>query len=213
VLGICSARSSKREATGRGRHLPAGDPYAGADRYADVVADTCHNAGPAVVVGHSLGGLTIPLVASRRPVTRLVFLSAAVPEIGATWAERGRRAGGRRGPERTLDELGRLQYRPEIAREAFYHDCRPELADEAMRHLRPQAMRPFTEVPPLQEWPEVPSSSIHGRDDRLLALEFARQVATEQLGTVTLELDGGHSLFMSRPAEVAEVIVSITDND
>ena len=28
-----------------------------------------------VVVGHSLGGLTIPLVAAGRPVRRLIFLS------------------------------------------------------------------------------------------------------------------------------------------
>jgi len=35
-----------------------------------------------VLVGHSLGGLTIPLVAERRPVARLVFLSALLPVPG-----------------------------------------------------------------------------------------------------------------------------------
>jgi len=31
--------------------------------------------GDVVAVGHSLGGLTIPLVAAARPVRRLIFLS------------------------------------------------------------------------------------------------------------------------------------------
>jgi alpha-beta hydrolase superfamily lysophospholipase len=35
-----------------------------------------------VLVGHSLGGLTIPVVATRRPVSRMVFLSAMLPRPG-----------------------------------------------------------------------------------------------------------------------------------
>jgi Asp-tRNA(Asn)/Glu-tRNA(Gln) amidotransferase A subunit family amidase len=35
-----------------------------------------------VLVGHSLGGLTVPLVAASRPVRRLVFLCGLIPELG-----------------------------------------------------------------------------------------------------------------------------------
>ena len=40
-----------------------------------------------MLVGHSLAGLTIPLVAARRPVRRLVFLCAVVPEFGRSLAD------------------------------------------------------------------------------------------------------------------------------
>ena len=53
--------------------LPCDDPAADLTTYADLV---CEAIAPydddVVVVGHSLGGLTIPLVAARRPVRHLV---------------------------------------------------------------------------------------------------------------------------------------------
>jgi pimeloyl-ACP methyl ester carboxylesterase len=42
-----------------------------------------------VLVGHSTGGLTIPILAARRPVKEMVFLCAAVPVPGEYVAERG----------------------------------------------------------------------------------------------------------------------------
>ena len=62
--------------------LPCEDRAAGATRYAEVVDRAIGPASDLVVVGHSLGGLTIPLVADRRPVRRLVYLCALVPEPG-----------------------------------------------------------------------------------------------------------------------------------
>lgn len=56
-------------------NLPISDPTAGADRYADVVVDAMDSATEPAVVGHSMGGLVIPLVAARRPVSQLVFLA------------------------------------------------------------------------------------------------------------------------------------------
>jgi len=63
--------------------LPCEDPTASFDTYADVVCaalDGCDD--DVVLVGHSHGGFTIPVVAARRPVRDLVFLCAYVPVIG-----------------------------------------------------------------------------------------------------------------------------------
>jgi hypothetical protein len=48
-----------------------------------------------------------------------------------------------------LDAQGRIvSCDRQAAIEAFYHDCPVDLADEAIRHLRPQALRPFIEPMP-----------------------------------------------------------------
>jgi pimeloyl-ACP methyl ester carboxylesterase len=53
------------------------------DPYADVVCAALAGRGDdVVVVAHSLGGATGTLVAARRPVWRLVYLCAAVPQAG-----------------------------------------------------------------------------------------------------------------------------------
>jgi pimeloyl-ACP methyl ester carboxylesterase len=63
--------------------LPCEDRDAGTIEYADAAveafADAAHDL---VLVGHSLGGLTIPLIATRRPVARLVYLCAMLPRPG-----------------------------------------------------------------------------------------------------------------------------------
>jgi pimeloyl-ACP methyl ester carboxylesterase len=70
------------ELEGRGHRvvavdLPTEDRSAGNVRYAEIVAESLAGLeDDVVVVGHSLAGLTIPLVAALRPVRRLVFLCA-----------------------------------------------------------------------------------------------------------------------------------------
>ena len=75
---------------------PATTPLPGYDEYVAAVLDamelgtgrssTAGGGADVVVVGHSLGGFTVPLVAQRRPVRRLVFLCTA-PVIGGPRAD------------------------------------------------------------------------------------------------------------------------------
>ena len=63
--------------------LPCDDPAAGLDTYAELVCQSLAGADDdVIVVGRSLGGLTIPLVAARRPVRHLIYLCALVPDVG-----------------------------------------------------------------------------------------------------------------------------------
>ena len=56
--------------------LPGEEPLAGAAEYAAVAVTAFADAGEdLVLVGHSLGGLTIPLIAASRPARQLVFLA------------------------------------------------------------------------------------------------------------------------------------------
>src|SRR5882757_3519107 len=63
--------------------LPSEDGAATFDSYADVVCAALTGCDDDVVlVGHSYGGNTVPLVAARRPIRHLVYLCAMIPDIG-----------------------------------------------------------------------------------------------------------------------------------
>jgi hypothetical protein len=68
--------------------LPCDDPAASLDDYADVVCDALTGCDDDVVlVGRSLAGHTIPLVAARRPVRQLIFLCSVLPKVGSSLME------------------------------------------------------------------------------------------------------------------------------
>jgi hypothetical protein len=191
--------------------LPCEDADLGALDYARVVVDALADVDDDVVaVGHSLAGLTIPLVAAQRPVARLVFLAAILPVPGAVWFDVAPLAE-INWPEfiAGLRELpdGRLA-RPEDP-SLFYHDCDPADTARAVARLRPQGAGPMREPSPLERWPDVERSYILCRDDRVIRPEWARRAAHEQLGVEAVELPGSHSPFLSRPAELARVLAGL----
>ena len=81
--------------------LPCDDLAAGNDEYADIVAAFTAPVGDdVIVVGHSLNGLILPLVAARRPVAALVYLCAFLPLEGKSLDDQFRDA--RRLPTRCI---------------------------------------------------------------------------------------------------------------
>jgi pimeloyl-ACP methyl ester carboxylesterase len=66
-----------------------------------------------------------------------------------------------------------------------------------------QADRPFGEPWPLAGWPDVPTTGVAGRDDRLFPVEFQRRVARERLGVELDVIPGGHLLALSQPEALA----------
>ena len=67
--------------------LPLNDQSAGANRLAEIVLAAFAPFDDLVLVGHSMSGLIIPVVASRRPVRSLVFLHAVLPRPGLSLAD------------------------------------------------------------------------------------------------------------------------------
>jgi len=178
--------------------LPVGDAAAGASEYADAVVESLAGLEEEpIVVGHSLGGLTIPLVAQRRPVRLLVFLCAAVPEIGRSL----RQAIG----AQLLDGRYEQHLTPrEQAREVFFPDCSPELQEWALDRQRAQCEKPHREVTPLREWPPVPAAVANGLLDRCIPIERARDSALRVFGRTPVELDEGHFPFLTNPPLIAQ---------
>ena len=197
--------------------LPCDDWNAGLEDNAAVVTEALDGAGTdTVLVGHSMGGITIPIVAERRPVAHLVFLCALVPEPGRSLQETAQA-----GPaldrshwdsvrrRQTVHEDGSVSWPPEAAVDAFYHDCPDDLARWAAGRLRRQVWTTTRQPCPLERWPDVPSSYVLCTEDRPIPAGWARQVARERLGVEAIELPGGHSPMLSRPRHLAEVLSAL----
>lgn len=195
--------------------LPLEDETAGAEAWASTVIDAIDDvAGPGdrdvVLVGHSMGGMCVPIVASRRPVRRMVFLAAMVPAPGRVYAEYLAE-----NPDAiTLDfnvegTPGPIGMSWEAARNGFYHDCDEQLARRAIERLRPTALTVFSERCPLATWPDTASTYVLMRDDRAVGQAWSRRVALDRIDADLIEMDGGHSPFFSRPVELADLLVTL----
>jgi len=193
--------------------LPCDDPEATFAGYAAVViaalGDTDDDV---VVVGHSLGGMTIPLVAAQRPVRALVYLCGLVPVPGASLVEQLRAepetfvAGFRAGLEATADRRASRWTDFAVARATLYADCAEDDARRAFERLRQQAAAPDRVPCPLDALPDVAAVSIVTAADAVVDPAWSKHVARERLGVEPVELPGDHSPFLSRPAELAAVL-------
>jgi len=194
--------------------LPCENQRATFDTYADFVVRALDEAlvDDVVLVGHSLGGQTIPLVAARRPVQRLVYLGAFVPIPGRSFAEQLEAEPDSLLPEYlsgTSEPDGRGCTRwvdPEVARRALWADAEDEEAGAAFERLRPQATTPFAVPNPLPELPAVPSTYVVCSEDGIANPDRGRKVARERLGTEAIELPGSHCPFLSRPRELSALL-------
>lgn len=186
--------------------LPCDDDAATLLDYADAVVDAIGaDQGQLIVVGHSYGGFTAPLVADRLPVQMLVLVAAMIPAPGeapAAWwentghpqavAEQSQIDGGLTGNEDPLV--------------TFFHDVPPDLAAEAMGHERSESEAAYNAPWPLDRWPAVPTRFVLGTDDRFFPPTFMRWLAAERLGVVPDELSAGHCMALSRPGELANLL-------
>lgn len=191
------------------------DEGAGARTWARTVIEAIGAAGGAgsedvVIVGHSLAGMCVPVIATLRPVRRMVFLGAMVPVPGRVYSEYLAE-----NPDAVTFD-GSVGGTPgasglswEAARHNFFHDVDEETARRAYERLRPTSLTVFTEMCPIDQWPDVPSTYILMKDDRAVGQEWSRRVVRQRIHADLIELPGSHSPFYSRPAELADVLVKI----
>jgi len=191
--------------------LPCEDADAGAERYAEAVVQAIPKGQSAVLVGHSLGGLTIPVAASMTPTLMTAYLCALVPVPGLSFDAQHVQIGTGFHPAEpgVGHEDGSSSWPKAGAIEVFYHDCDPRIAGDAAGHLRRQFWRVTQEVTPLRAWPAIRSAYILCTGDRMVSAAYGASAAREILGIEPVEIAGGHSPFLSRPRELADVLQRI----
>lgn len=177
-----------------------------------------------VLVGHSGGGFDISMAADAAPdrVGHLTYLAAGLPREGRTWPEAmALRADGTMGDFDVAGMLGHLEVTddgamrvatPDGARQLFFHDCDDATVRWAFERLCPErAGETSTEPVSLPRlWAaDIPRSYIRCLQDRAKPGWLSDLVA-DRLGVEPLTIDASHSPFLSRPAELAELLVHAT---
>ena len=186
--------------------LPADDPAAGLPEYAALVTSAVEGRDDVVVVGQSMGGFTVPMVAARRPVAGIVLLNAMVPlpgeAAGAWWdavrSEEARVAAARAGG--WSEEIDLDTY--------FLHDVDPAVAATGEEHQRPEAERAFETPCAIDAWPAVPTRVVAGADDRFFPVDLQRRVARDRLGLDVDVVPGGHLAALSHPTELTAYLMA-----
>jgi len=188
--------------------LPGGVTQSPWQDYCDAILEACCSAHDVILVGASMSGIFLPLVAARSDrVIKMVFEAAMIPALGIAPLQMFRSDLSMFNPEWIGNDPTRDHA---IAREFLFHDCSPEVAEWALGTLRLMVpMQVLNEPIPIQSWPTKPSVYIVCRDDRTILPDWSRRKAREMLGVEPLELPGGHCPHVSRPAELAELLNTI----
>jgi len=184
--------------------LPTDDPAAGLHDFAGAVG-----AQPgAIVVGHSYGGLILPLIEARLHV----YLCALVPTPGRPTAEV---FGDALDPDfggTTRDALGRTYWPSlDIAADRLYGDYPRHVVEWAFPLLRPQAQNAVGGVYPLSELPPIPAAYVLARGDRAVLPDWSADTAQQRLGVEPLAVGGGHFPMFDRPGELADLLEGLLE--
>lgn len=183
--------------------LPCEEPI-GLDGYVDTVIEAIGDRSDIVLVAHSLGGLTAPVVATRIPVSALVFVTAMVPLPG----ERGGEWWGNVGHEAAYEAQGLADNDDDTV---FLHDVPPEVV-ASFEPSRDQTGQVMEDPSPLTDWPDVPTTFLLCRDDRFFPAGWMADVVRSRLGIEPVAVPGGHCPYWSQPAALAAAIEQAWDD-
>ncbi|BAY78970.1 hypothetical protein NIES25_54500 (plasmid) [Nostoc linckia NIES-25] len=211
--------------------LPIEDASASLSQFADVVLQALPKTDDDIVlVGHSMAGTVIPLVAEAHQVRELVFLTALIPCPGTSTIDQFSH-------HLDSDSFKSLNYEPKelpqlkqfddepymfnpvsagknfaddaVLMEVFYQDCQPDVMRWALSKRRSQlSMAYIYEVNPLKALPNVDCKYIFCTDDLIISPAWSRYAARKRLGVDAIELPGGHCPHLSRPAHLASLLTN-----
>jgi pimeloyl-ACP methyl ester carboxylesterase len=196
-------------------HTPIAEITLGA--YARRVCEVLLAGAPAVLVGHSMGGMVVTQAAARLPeqVTALVYVSAFVPVDGESLLTLTAR------PEAADDQIQAnivvsgdppVALLPDAAaRLAIYGDCPDEAVSWALPQRRAQPVVPFTNAFELDEsgaelFAGLPRSYITCLRDRSIPPAMQRFMFERAGCKPVIELDTDHAPYLSRTTELVSAL-------
>ncbi|MBT97890.1 MAG: hypothetical protein CL902_04600 [Dehalococcoidia bacterium] len=174
---------------------------------------------PVVLVGHSLGGLTITQAAESRPdkIRSLVYLTALLFGNGVAMRPvAGRdpesiKAGLERDSWIVSDDLASITFLESSLRSRFYNDCSDDDFTWVKPMLVPQPSGPLMDPiqTTLENYGRVPKVYIECERDGALPLAYQREMQANVPCDRTITMGTGHSPFLSAPAELVGHLISI----
>ena len=190
------------------------------DRYAQRVCEAVSAGPPAMLVGHSMGGMVITQAAARCPslVARLVYVAAFVPWDGMSLIDMTQL------PEAAGDQIQAnmiVEGDPPVARmsadgarEARYNCCDDEQVAYALVRNSPQAVAPFTHPVRLDgagsdAFAALPRAYVMCLQDMAVRPALQRLMIEKAGCDPVIEIDTDHAVWASRPDELAAALNGI----
>ena len=174
---------------------------------------------PVILVGHSMGGVSLTYLAETMPekILSLVYLSAFMTPPGKTANDyifayaTNPVAASLFAVLAPVNEGAGLKLdtdKPDAIRDAFYGDC----SDADVLIASKNAVIINTSVPNIyapKALPAVPKHYIHCTEDHAIPLEVQQQMIADAPGATAHVLKASHSPFFSLPDDVATLIATI----
>lgn len=161
--------------------------------------------GPCVLVGHSYGGAIITVAGNHAKVAGLVYIAAHAPDSGETEAGNGKLY-----PSAYTSLKKGADGFDYIEPSRFYADFAADLPEQTgfKAHAQmPTADAVFHAVIVNPAWKVKPSWYMVAKADRIINPDLERMYA-RRAHSVTVEVSGAsHSVYESRPEEVAKLIM------
>jgi pimeloyl-ACP methyl ester carboxylesterase len=171
---------------------------------------------PAILVGHSMGGIAITHAAARcrDRIAMLVYVAAFLPRDGQSLIELSQT------PEGSGDQIQAnivVEGDPPVAtlpdpaaRTAVYGRATDEQFAWATERRRPQAVQPFaTPVSIDEETTSIPRAYVHCLQDNSIPLALQRRMVRESPCSPVLELDTDHAPQLSATDELIRALDQI----
>ncbi len=191
------------------------NPLRGLASDAEYVASVVNQIdGPVLLVGHSYGGAVISVAgAAADNVVGLVYVAAFALDEGESFAEIFQQFGETplvgavrpsSYPRPDGETAVELTIAPELYRSAFAADLPSELTEVLAVSQRPFAAI-FEDRAQTAAWKSLPSWAVVATSDNAIPPDAERHMAA-RAGAQTIEVDASHSIALSQPKAVADLI-------
>lgn len=162
--------------------------------------------GPAVLVGHSWGGVVIGEAGNHPNVAAMVYVSAFAPDRGESLnALLGNAPPSEASTQFRPDATGGLIFNPETFPKYFAPDVPAEMAAEMALHQIPLNPEIFATPSEVAAWHDHKVSYVVTLDDQLLPADVQRMFAGRMDADVT-EIKASHAGLVSQAEAVAKAI-------
>jgi pimeloyl-ACP methyl ester carboxylesterase len=163
--------------------------------------------GPVLLVGHSYAGVVISEAGSDPKVAGLVFVCAAAPNAGQSFADMAKPYPVPPGTRAVKADANHFLSLPRVAvAQDFAQDLPRAETDVLAATQGPIAAAAFTAKTDSAAWKTKPSWYVVARNDRMISPDLERALA-HRMHATTIELASSHVAMLSQPERVAQLII------